>query len=299
MLEMAANLGPALIAVAGADEHEILSTVSVAQARGLVNSTLLGDAGRIRETARRHDIDLSAMEIVGVSGPEEAAERTMRLVATGQAHLAVKGKVRTSVFLHAALRRETGLRTGQLLSHVGIFEIPDCKRLLFITDGGVVLFPTREQKVQIVHNAIGVAKAFGITQPRVALLAASDRVSEEMPVTLEIVTLVGMKSRWQEEGAVLDGPFLLDSAVSEMIAQSRGRGGPVAGQADVLVAPNVESGNIMAKAITYFAGGRMAGLVVGAKAPLVVGSRSDPPETRLVSIAAGVLQAAHGQTRPR
>jgi phosphate butyryltransferase len=221
----------------------------------------------------------------------------MRLVASGAARVAVKGQIQTSTFLHAALRREAGLRTERLISHVGVFEVPGFERLLFITDGGVVLFPTLEQKAQIVSNAILVARALGIAEPRVALLAAADEVSADLPVTQEIAAVVGMQDRWREEKAWVDGPFMLDTAVSEEAAQRQGRTGPVAGRADVLVAPDVESGNIMAKGITYFAHGRMAGLVVGARAPLVVGSRADPPETRLVCVAAGALLASTADGR--
>jgi phosphate butyryltransferase len=175
---------------------------------------------------------------------------------------------------------------------VGVFEIPGFDRLLFITDGGVVLFPTQEQKVQIVSNAILVAKGLGVQEPRVALLAAVDEASDSFPVTREIEAVVAMQDRWREEAAWVDGPMTLDTAVSGEHAELNGRSGPVAGRAEVLVAPDIESGNIMAKGITYFAHGRMAGLVVGAKVPLVVGSRADPPETRLVCIAAGALLAA-------
>jgi phosphate butyryltransferase len=218
----------------------------------------------------------------------------MQIVAEGGALVAIKGQMPTPAFLHAALKREAGLRTGRLVSHVGIFEVPGFDRLLFITDGGVVLYPNLEQKLEIVSNGIAVAKGLGVQQPKVALLAAADQVHPEMPVTLEIEEIVALHERWLSEGAVVGGPLLLDTAVSPEIARQRGRGGAVAGHAQVLVAPDVESGNIMAKGITYFAGGRMAGLVVGAKAPLVVGSRADPPETRLVCIAAGALVAAHG-----
>jgi phosphotransacetylase len=161
-----------------------------------------------------------------------------------------------------------------------------------ITDGGVILHPTKEQKIEIVGNAIVVARALGIERPRVALLAAADEVVPQQPVTAEIAEIVALQDRWHAEAAWVDGPLLLDTAVSPPIARQRGRNGHVAGHAEVLVGPDVESVNIMAKGITYFAGGRMAGLVAGARVPLVVGSRADPPETRLVCIAAGALFAA-------
>ncbi|MBM4430211.1 MAG: phosphate butyryltransferase [Chloroflexi bacterium] len=294
MLKAAAAAGPIPVAIAAAQELEVLIAAAQAQALGIVQAFLVGDLQEIREIARERDLDLSGMQMVDEPDCTTAAHRTMQIVAAGGAKVAIKGQMPTPVFLHAALQRETGLRTGRLVSHVGVFEVPGFDRLLFITDGGVVLFPNKEQKIEIVSNGIAVARSFGVRQPKVALLAAADHVLPELPVTLEIEEIVSLYERWSSEGAVVGGPLLLDTAVSPEIARQRGRGGAVAGHAQVLVAPDVESGNIMAKGITYFAGGRMAGLVVGAKAPLVVGSRADPPETRLVCMAAGALVAAYG-----
>jgi phosphate butyryltransferase len=292
MLKAAAAAGPVPVVIAAAHEHEVLVAASEAQTRGIINAILVGDAQAIRRMAQDHHLDLHAMHIVNEPDEALAAGKAMRIVAQGEAKVAVKGQVQTPVFLHSALRREAGLRTEQLISHVGVFEIPGFDRLLFITDGGVVLFPTLEQKREIVSNGIAVAHGLGIAQPKVALLAAADEVLSDQPVTVEIAEIVAMQERWEAEGAVVGGPFLLDTAVSPEIAKQRGRGGRVAGHAEVLVGPDVESVNIMAKGITYFAQGRMAGLVVGAKAPLVVGSRADPPKTRLVCIAVGALLAS-------
>jgi phosphate butyryltransferase len=292
MLEAAAAVGPVPVAIAAAQEYEVLEAANEAQARGIIHAILVGDAQAIRHIAREHDLDIRQFHIIDEPDVAAAADKTMHLVAQGEAKVAVKGQMQTPTFLHAALKREVGLRTERLISHVGVFEVPGFDRLLFITDGGVVLFPTKEQKVEIVSNAIAVARGLGVEQPKVALLAAADEVLPGLPVTVEIEQIVAMQERWVAEGAIVGGPFLLDTAVSSEIARQRGRGGRVAGHAEVLVGPDVESVNIMAKGITYFARGRMAGLVVGAKAPLVVGSRADPPETRLVCIAAGVLLAA-------
>jgi len=296
MLEAAAAHGPVPVAIAAGEEYEVLQAASEAQTRGIVSAILVGSAAAIQQIAHEHHLDLSGMQVIDQPDSILAADQTMRLVAQGEAKVAVKGKLQTSAFLHAALQREAGLRTNRIISHVGVFEVPGFDRLLFITDGGVVLFPSKEQKIEIVSNGIAVAKALGIEQPRVALLAAADTVIPTLPVTVEIAEIVAMQDRWLAEGALVDGPFLLDTAVSEEVAYQRGRKGPVAGQAEVLVGPDVESVNIMAKGITYFAGGQMAGLVVGGKAPLVVGSRADPPQTRLVCIAAGALIAARNDS---
>jgi phosphate butyryltransferase len=292
MLRAAAAVGPVPVVIAAAHEHEVLVAVNEAQARGIINAVLVGNAQAIRRMAQEHHLNLDAMRIVDEPDDAAAADKAMQIVAQGEAKVAVKGQVQTPVFLRSALRREAGLRTERLISHVGVFEVPGLDRLLFITDGGVVLFPTLEQKIEIVSNGIAVARGLGIAQPRVALLASADEVSPDLPVTVEIADIVAMQERWQAEGAIVGGPFLLDTAMSPEIARQRERGGRVAGHAEVLVGPDVESVNIMAKGITYFAGGRMAGLVVGARAPLVVGSRADPPRTRLVCIAAGALLAS-------
>jgi len=282
MLRAAAAVGPVPVAIAAAHEREVLVATCEAQALGIIQATLIGNGERIRQLAQEEGLALDALRVIDEADTVRCAERTMRLAAHGQVRVAVKGQMRTSVFLHAALRRDLGLRTGRLVSHVGVFSVPGFSRLLFITDGGVVLYPTKEQKIEIVSNGIAVAQGLGIPEPKVALLAASDEVLPEVPVTVEIAEIIAMQERWAAEGALVDGPFLLDTAVCPSIARQRHRGGAVAGQADVLVAPDVESGNIMAKGITYFAEGRMAGLVVGTKATLVVGSRADPPRTRLV-----------------
>ncbi len=299
MLKAASAAGPVPAAIAAAQEYEVLQAVAEARARGIVHPILVGNQQGIERIAYEHGLDLRGCQILDQPDIAAAADTTMQLVARGHAQVAVKGQMQTPVFLHAALRREAGLRTERLVSHVGIFEVPGFDRLLFITDGGVVLFPTKEQKIEIVSNGIAVAQSMGVERPKVALLAAADKVSSELPVTVEIEEIVAMQERWQAEGAVVGGPFLLDTAVSPEVARQRDRAGQVAGHAEVLVAPDVESGNIMAKGITYFARGRMAGLVVGAKVPLVVGSRADPPLTRLVCIAAGALYAIWGSTKLR
>jgi phosphate butyryltransferase len=297
MLEAAAAAGPVAVAIAAAQELRVLAAASEAQRRGIIQATLIGDVREIHWLAEENHVELGGMHLVHQPDPVAAADQTMRIVAQGSAQVAVKGQIQTSEFLHAALRREAGLRTQRLISHVGVFEVPGFDRLLLISDGGVILYPTKEQKIEIVSNAIAVARALGVERPKVALLAAADQVVPQLPATVEIAEIVALQDRWQAEASQVDGPLLLDTAVSPAISRQRGRNGLVAGHAEVLIGPDVESVNIMAKAITYLAGGRMAGLVVGARAPLVVGSRADPRETRLVCIAAGALFAARADSQ--
>ena len=178
------------------------------------------------------------------------------------------------------------------MSHVALIEMPGVERLVYVTDGGVVLFPTLEQKLEIVRNAVAVAHALGVAEPRVAVLAPAETVNPSIPATVDAAALSKMADRGQITGALVDGPFGLDNAVSLAAAETKGIRGPVAGRADILLVPSVEAGNLMAKVMTFMAGGRMAGVVVGASAPIVITSRADPHQTKLLSLALGIVLAA-------
>jgi len=291
LMEEARAIGPKSVAIAAAHEQEILLAASDAEQHGIAECVLIGDRPAIIAIAKEHDIDISRMMTIHEPDPRLAARKAMELVGLGHAQLAMKGKVETGDFLRAALDREVGLRMGRLLTHVGIFEIPDFDRLIFISDAGVVVAPNIEQKVEIVRNAIEVAQALGIEEPKVAILAATEMVNPKIPNTLDAANLSKMADRGQIRGGIVDGPLALDNAISPESAAIKGIKSPVAGHADILILPDIEAGNVLAKAITYFAHGRMAGVVVGARSPLIVASRSDPHETKLVSMALGVLLA--------
>ena len=289
LVEEAARIGPKTVAIAAAEDDEILLAAQEAEQRGLADCVLIGDRAMLRALAKEHGVDISRMMIVHEPDNRIAAQKAMELVRMRHADIAMKGLVKTGIFLKAALDKESGLRTGRLLSHVGIFEIPDFGRLLFVTDAGVVVAPTMEQKIEIVQNAIFVAHELGIEEPKVAVLAATEMVNPRIPTTLDAANLSKMADRGQIRGGLVDGPLALDNAISPESAAIKGIKSQVAGYADILVAPDVEAGNMLAKAITCFAKAKMAGIVVGARAPLVVASRSDPRETKLVSMALGVL----------
>ncbi|MEA3459891.1 MAG: bifunctional enoyl-CoA hydratase/phosphate acetyltransferase, partial [Chloroflexota bacterium] len=263
-----------------------------AKEKGIAECTLVGDGAAIRGIAEENGIDISDMAIIDEPDPKAAAHKAMELVSSGRAQLAMKGRVKTADFLRAALDKEMGLRTGRLLSHVAIFDIPGFDRLLFISDAGMVVAPTLEQKVDIIRNAVYVAHRLGLERPKVAVLAAAETVDPDIPATVEAASLAKMADRGQIKGAIVDGPLALDNAVSLKAAKIKGVKSEVAGRADILIAPDIEAGNMMAKAIIYFAKGPMAGVVVGAKCPLIVPSRSDPREAKLASIALGVLVAS-------
>jgi phosphate butyryltransferase len=281
-----------MVAVAAPHEPEILLSAQDAQKEGIANCTLVGDRDLIRKLAAEQQIDITKMMLIHEPDPKTAARKVMELLRMGHADLAMKGKLETGEFLRAALDKEMGLRTGRLFTHVAVFEVPGFSRFLFVTDSGVVVAPTLEQKVEIVQNAIMVAQRLGVQEPKVAILAATEMVNPKIPTTMDAANLAKMADRGQIQGGLVDGPLALDNAISPESVAIKGIKGPVAGVADVLVTPDVEAGNLLAKAITYFAKGKMAGVVVGGKSPLVVASRSDPHETKLVSMALGVLLAS-------
>jgi len=291
LMKEAREVGPKTVAIAAAHEQEILLAAEDAEKRGLADCILVGDRTAIGEIAEQASMHIGRMMVIHEPEPKQAARKVMELVRLGHAQIAMKGKIETGEFLRAALDREVGLRVGRLLTHVGIFEIPGFDRLIFISDAGVVVAPTMEQKIEIVQNAIYVAQRLGVEQPKVAILAATEMVNPKIPTTLDAANLSKMADRGQIKGGLIDGPLALDNAISLESAQIKGIKSDVAGRADILIPPDVEAANVLAKAITYFAKGNMAGVVVGGKSPLIVASRSDPHETKLVSMALGVLLA--------
>lgn len=292
LLEAARAKGPKRVAIAAGHQDEVMLAGLDAELAGLAEVTLVGDSDQIQRIAEAERVDISRMQVVHQPQPREAAYEVMKLVSQGQADIAMKGKVETSDFLRAALSKELGLRTGRLYTHVAVFEIPTFDRLILISDAGVVVAPDLEQKVQIVQNAIYVAHSLGISLPRVAILAATEVVNPKVPTTLDAANLSKMADRGQIQGGLVDGPLALDNAISPESARIKGIKSEVAGYADILITPDIEAGNLLAKAITYFAEGRMAGVVVGARCPLIVASRSDTREAKLVSLALGVMLAS-------
>jgi len=289
--------GPTPMAIAAAEDRSVLLAARSAAEAGIALPYLVGDSERITEIAAEEGIDLRSIgaEILDVptaaGGPTVAARRAVELVRSGQASLLMKGKLCTADMLRGVLDRENGLRNGRLLSHVAVTEVPGLDRLLYITDAGVVLAPTLEQKLEIIRNGVAVARALGLAVPRVAILAAAELVEAGNPTTIEAAALAKMSERGQIAGAMVDGPFGLDNAISMAAAEAKGIGGMVAGRADVLIVPGAEAGNLMSKVITFLAGGRMAGIVVGGRVPVVVTSRADPPDGKLLSIALGAILA--------
>lgn len=286
--------GPRTVAIVAAANAEVLAAAREAQDLGMARCILLDQGTKLARLAEQGGISLEGMEVVDEGDPDAAARRAMGMARAGDAQVIMKGALETAVFLHAALDRDNGLRVGKLFSHVGVFEIPGLNRLLLISDGGVVVAPDIYQKIEIVQNAIDVALKLGIEQPKVAILAAAELVDPKVPSTVDAANLSKMAERGQIRRGIVDGPLGLDNAISEESAQIKGIHSPVAGKADVLIVPDVEAGNLLAKAIMYFGHCEMAGVVVGGCAPMVVASRADSHRTKLVSLALGVLLATGG-----
>lgn len=280
---------PRRLAVAAAHDPEVLISVDQAQQRGIATADLIGDAQRIEAIAKEHDLELRGVIIEDQTDDDLAALRAMALVREGKADVVVKGQVKTAPFLRAALDRAQGIRSRKLLSHVGLFEVKGLDRLLLMSDSGVVLYPTIEQKLVILQNAVDVAHKLGIAEPRVAILAASGRIHPSRPAGIEALVVARMAGQGWIKDAIVDGPLPLDVAVDPETARLQGTPGVVAGRADVVIVPDVEAGNIAAKAILYIGGGEMAGVVVGARVPILINSRADDAATRLRSIAMAAI----------
>ena len=292
ILVAAQTRGPRTVVAVGAAQDSVLGALDRAEKVGIAKAILIGSQSEIYKTARTMDVDLSPMRIIDEPNLEEAAQIGMSLVNQGEAQIAMKGNIRTAVFLRAALDRSTGLRTGRLLSHVAIFDMLSLGRLLLISDAGVNIAPTLEQKADITQNAIDVAHSLGIERPRVAVLASTENVVPNLPANVEAAALSKMADRGQITGALVDGPLALDNAISVDAASDKAIASRVAGRADLLILPDIEAANVLVKAIVYFARRPMAGVVVGARAPLIVPSRADTAESKFDSLALGVTISA-------
>ncbi|RLC76728.1 MAG: phosphate butyryltransferase [Chloroflexi bacterium] len=292
MLEAARNKGPKRVAVAAAHDPEVLRSLAEAREAGIIEAGyLVGDARLTEALAKREGLSLDGFELIDEIKTSKAARRVVLLAREGKADIVVKGQLKTAELLSTALNREIGLRERRLMTHVGIFEIPGIERLIYISDSGVVPYPDVYQKLEIIRNAVEVAHRFGLKEPKVAILAATEAVHPKIPASIDALALAKMAEQGWVEGAIVDGPMALDTAISEHSARVKGIKSPVAGRADILIVPNVEAGNIMAKGIQYFAHARMAGHVVGAKVPILINSRADTAETRFLSLAMAVYLA--------
>jgi phosphate acetyltransferase/phosphate butyryltransferase len=239
------------------------------------------------------EADLAPYRLVPTEHSHEAAERAVALVRAGDAEVLMKGSLHTDELMGAVVAKDSGLRTDRRLSHVFAFDVPTYPRALFITDAAINIYPTLEDKRDIVQNAIDLAHGLGIRTPHVAILSAVETVTTKIHSTLDAAALCKMADRKQIKGGVLDGPLAFDNAVSEAAARTKGIESPVAGRADILVVPDLEAGNMLAKQLEYLAGAQAAGIVLGARAPIILTSRADDAITRMASCAIALLLVHH------
>lgn len=274
-----------IVSVACAQDEDVMQAVEAARKNGYIDAILVGDSEKIEEIGKKHDIPLSEYSVIDVKDMREAARKAVELVSSKKAHVVMKGLVDTSIVLKAVLDHEIGLRIpGNLLSHVGIFHVDGHKRPYIVTDAAMNIAPTLEDKKKIIDNAVRVAHKLGIEIPKVACLCAKEKVSEKMPATVEAAELQAMNERGEIKGCLVAGPLALDNAIDVEAAELKGIHHPVAGHADILVAPDIEAGNILYKSLTYFSKSESAGMIVGASAPIVLTSRADSESTKLNSI---------------
>jgi len=285
-------LEPAVTAVVCPYTHDTLGGALAAAERGLITPVLVGEGARIEAAAREAGYDISAFEIADAPDNRAAAAAACRLVAEGRAQSLMKGHLHTDTLLRALVDRTHGLRGERRLSHVFVLDAPGVEHLVFVTDAAVNIAPDLAAKADITQNAIDLARALGVSRPRAGILSAVETVNPALASTLDAAALSKMAERGQITGGLVDGPLAMDNAVSPAAARAKGLSGPVAGRADILVAPNLESANMLAKQLIHMGRAESAGVLVGARAPVILTSRSDSQFSRLVSCAIAALHAA-------
>jgi phosphate butyryltransferase len=294
LLDAARARGPVSIAVAAAHDSDAIEALQRARELGLAEGILVGKGSEIRDLARQAGFDLSDSQIVNEPDPAAAIRQAIALVREGRARLLMKGKAATASLMRAVLDKDAGLRTGRQLSQVIVFQVPGFDRLMLLTDAAVNIAPTLGQKAELCRNAIEAARALGIETPNVAALCALELVNPEMPATVDAAALCAMNRRGQLPGCYIEGPVALDVALSRFAAERKGIASPIVENTDIFLAPDIEAANILYRAIVYFAKGESGGIVLGARVPLMLLSRAETAETKVRSIAIGVLLAGRG-----
>jgi len=296
LLLRCASLDPVPTAVAHPCEASALAGALEAGEKGLITPILVGPAAKIQQTAEAAGLKLGTVRIVDAVHSHDSAMKAVALVRQGEAELLMKGSLHTDELLGAVVARETGLRTGRRISHVFIMDVPTYHKVLIVTDAAINIAPALDDKVDICQNAIDLARALGLDQPKVAILAAVETVNSKMPSTIDAACLCKMADRGQIKGGLLDGPLAFDNAISKEAAQIKGITSEVAGDPDILLVPDLEAGNILAKQLTFLANADSAGLVLGARVPIILTSRADSVRSRIASCGVAVL-AAHARRR--
>lgn len=278
------------VAIAVAQDPTVIEAAVEAKKRNIARCVLVGNETEIRGLAESSGLALDGLHVIDQKDPIQAVARAVQLVHAGEADILMKGYIHTDDFLRGVLNKEYGLRTGSIMSHVFIAEIREQEKLLFITDGAMNIMPDLEQKAAILLNAVHLARLFGVMNPKVAVLAAVELVNPAMQATVDAACLAKMSERSQYvPHCTVDGPLAMDNAVSVIAAKHKKIAGPVAGLADILLVPSIEAGNMLVKSLVYLGHHRLMGILLGARAPVVLTSRSDTMESKLLSIAGAVL----------
>ncbi len=298
LVEVAQKHRPAVTAIAHPCDQVSLESAVEARKMKLIEPILVGPKGKIAKAAADAGIDLGDIEVVDAPHSHGAAAEAVCLVREGKAEALMKGSLHTDELMSAVVARETGLRTGKRISHCFIMDVPDHADALIITDAAVNIAPDLKTKIDIVQNAIELAHALGQPQPLVAILSAMETVNPDVPSTLEAAALCKMADRGQITGGVLDGPLALDNAISPAAAAVKKIVSPVAGKANILVVPDLEAGNMLAKSLSFLADADAAGIVLGARVPIILTSRADSLLTRLASCAVALLLVASRRASP-
>jgi phosphotransacetylase len=298
LLERCLNLAPVPAAVAYPCEETALSGAVEAAQKKLIAPILVGPADKIAAVAKAARLDLSGLEIVDAPNSIAAAARAVSLVREGRAEVLMKGSLHTDELMSAIVSREGGLRTGRRISHAFVMDVPTYHKVLIVTDAAINISPTLEDKVDICQNAIDLAVSLGRENPKVAILCAVETVNSKMPATLDAAALCKMAERGQIKNGLLDGPLAFDNAISKQAAVMKGIKSAVAGDPDTLLAPDLEAGNILAKQLSFLANADSAGMVLGARVPVILTSRADSVRSRIASCAVAMLIAHARRAKP-
>lgn len=294
LLEAARTRGPVTVAVAAGHDPDVIEALKRAQELNLARGILVGNGTKIRAMAGEDGFALSDDQIINELDEAAAIRQAIALVREGRASLLMKGKVSTANLIRAVLDKDGGLRGARQLSQVIVFRVPGFDRLMIMTDAAINIAPTLAQKAELCRNAIQVAKAIGIEKPNIAALCALEFVNPEMPATVDAAGLCAMNRRGQLSGCYVEGPIALDVPLSKFAAERKNISSPIIENTDIFLAPDIEAANILYRAITYFAKGESGGIVLGARVPLILLSRAETPETKVRSIAIGILSASCG-----
>lgn len=292
LLELAEKKGPKKLAVAVAEDKEVLGAVNKAKKLGIADAVLVGDSKKIQSIADEMGIDLGLFEVIDEKDPVKACRTAVSLVSSHKADVVMKGIIDTAIIMKQVLDKEIGLRTGKVISHVAVFSVPTYKKIFIVTDAAMNIAPDLNQKKEILENAVTFAHSMDINDPKVAVVCAREKVSPKMEATIHAKELEDMNVNGEITGCTVAGPLALDNAISKKAAIHKGIDNVVAGDADILLVPTIEAGNVLYKSLTFFAKAKNAGLIIGTKAPIVLTSRSDTEEAKLYSIALGVLAAS-------